>query len=85
TPLHLAVYHRQTACVRALLESDKVIDLKDGQGKTALHIAAGGDYWEGVEALMEGGACLDIQDGQGRLVLDYARQKNAQTAITMIS
>jgi ankyrin repeat protein len=60
------------AAIQFSVEQGVDINAVDGNGQTALHIAAGQSSERIVAALVERGAKLDIKDQQGRTPLDVA-------------
>ena len=60
TPIHAAVEKRDLTCLVTLLSASRQIDLRDNNGKTALHHAVG--WPEGLNYLLERNANTDAQD-----------------------
>ncbi len=60
------------ALARVLLESDIDINRLDGEGNTALLLAARGGYPEIVQSLLKKGADPTVRNKQGKLALDLA-------------
>ena len=61
------------AAIQFGIEHGVDINAVDGNGQTALHIAAGQSSARIVSALVERGAKLDVKNSQGRTPLDLAR------------
>ena len=61
------------AAIQFSLEQGVDINAVDGNGQTALHVAAGQSSARIVAALVERGARMDVKDKQGRTPLDVAR------------
>jgi ankyrin repeat protein len=61
------------AAIRFSVEQGVDINAVDGNGQTALHVAAGQSSERIVSALVEGGARVTIKDKQGRTPIDVAR------------
>jgi len=78
TPIHVAARYGWTEAVEALMENQnvKIINLKNSQGKTALHFACteGHDYT--AEALLKLGAVIE-RDQSERTPLHFAASKGA--------
>jgi ankyrin repeat protein len=58
--------------VELLLKHGATVDVPDGNGNTALHIAASYDNPAAVEALVAAGASVDVKDAQGRTPAEVA-------------
>eukprot|EP01091_Cochliopodium_minus_P014082 TRINITY_DN470_c0_g2_i1.p1 TRINITY_DN470_c0_g2~~TRINITY_DN470_c0_g2_i1.p1 ORF type:complete len:1824 (-),score=771.42 TRINITY_DN470_c0_g2_i1:113-5584(-) len=83
TALHWAVYNNNPKVVSILLQLDngKMLDIKDNQGITALHIAAAHhEFTESLKILLEAGADLEIKDNvSGYTALHIACSNNKNT------
>ena len=55
--------------------------MKDAEGSTALHYAAGSGALENVSLLLEAGAEIDARDGQGMTALMYAARYNQDASV----
>lgn len=78
TALYYAVYYRHTDIVRVLLDAKANVMLRDKDGRTALHHAAGKvGYAEGVKMLLGAGANINARDHTwGWTTLHYAAYYN---------
>ncbi len=73
TPLMRAVEHRRLRVVRRLLKSTAIdVSVRNQQGASAAHWAAGKGSKELVGLLAAAGADLSLLDRKGRSVADYA-------------
>jgi len=83
-PLHVAVKLGKPKSLKALLESvdltrdQAAVDVPDHThgDRTALMLAAAGNWMEGCEMLLKSGASLTVKDEKGRTAADYAKLKN---------
>ena len=81
TLLHHDANHGHGKRVRLLLDLGADPDLKDGEGRTALHlVCARGMGTETIRALVEAGADPDARDHEGRTPLDCAASARGGTA-----
>lgn len=73
-------YDKQPISVASLILNNKVklanVNLRDYDGRTALHYAAESDYAKLVKLLVNHGANLNLRDADGKTALDYAKQYN---------
>lgn len=60
TPLFWAANYGHTKCVRILIEEGCILNLKDENGKTALHYAAWEGHTECTQLLIDAGCCVDM-------------------------
>ena len=77
TPLHMAIDRESPACTRKLLERGASVTVREGSGKTALHIAAGAKEDSLVEILLQYNANVHESDRYYRTPLFYAQQSPA--------
>ncbi len=61
-PLMYAAMRGHTDCVEYLLQNGAQLDLKDRDGKTALHLAADGGHLEVIKKLVEKGQDVNRKD-----------------------
>lgn len=81
TMMHHDANHGHGMRIRVLLDHGAEPDVKDADGRTALHIlAARGVGKDAIRALIEAGADMDARDRKGRMPLDLARAAKRQTA-----
>jgi ankyrin repeat protein len=71
-PLMHAALHGDSGLVRILLDRGAEIDPQDGDGFTALTIAAEEGHWDVVRLLASRGADIDHRDATGLSALDRA-------------
>jgi ankyrin repeat protein len=72
-PLHFAA-HSYAKLIQLLIEHGADVNVRDGDGKTPLHIAAIIPYVEGMQVLIEHGADVNAVDNAGRTPLSNALQ-----------
>jgi len=72
TPLHLATERKELYILSSLDFSELNVDTADKQGRTALHIAAQGNYLEGAKKLLSEGASTELKDNKGLLPHEHA-------------
>ncbi|KER09213.1 MAG: hypothetical protein HY22_13170 [[Candidatus Thermochlorobacteriaceae] bacterium GBChlB] len=77
TPLHLAVTHKQTDIVKALLANGVDVNAKNREDETPLHLAAMYGYIDEVKALVASGADINASTG-GKTPLDGASNKEVR-------
>lgn len=75
--LHHACSCRKTRIVRVLVREKALVDQKNGDGKTALHIAVFQEVPEIVEFLLQSDASVDALDDNQETPLDMAISANA--------
>jgi ankyrin repeat protein len=77
-PLNVAASLGETERVKELLVKDTDVDIKDGDGMTALHYAVDKGHKEVAELLIAAGADLNTQDNYGKAPLHYAAAQFAE-------
>lgn len=85
SPLHIAVLKKQNDICTMLLESHANINAKDGEGRTALHIAAAiksADQKNIIKTLLSYGADINELDNKNKLPIYYV---NNQTCVCSIA
>ncbi len=81
TLLHHDANHGHGRRVRLLLEHGADPDIRDAEGRTALHlVSARGVSGEAIRALVEAGADLNARDHEGRTPLDHAEPARSRAA-----
>lgn len=75
--IHVAAAYKSDA-LKALLDAGAQVDLVDGQGRTALHVAAMADWPQGVEMLVQAKASLGAKDRQGHTPAALARERGCK-------
>lgn len=71
----------QTKIIQKFSPSAEVLDLKNTEGKTMLHIAASAGSAAFIDAAIELGADPTIKDNDGNTPLDIAREKDRDDGI----
>ena len=80
TLLHRAVIANDIHALKRLLGTQTVaIDVRDGNGRTALHHAARHAHRQAVEMLLAHGADVKAQDGEGKIPFMYAANNALET------
>lgn len=78
TPLHMAIKNRFIEPLKAMLtyrNPSEIIDVRDSQGKTLLHLAVMTEWMDGVSLLLEHGADVKTSSNQKENVLHLAAEK----------
>ena len=84
TPLHMAaLVNRTPAVFQALVREGADLEMRDGFGRTALHVAAERNA-AAFEALLELGADPEAVDDQGMTPMDYARENGALQGLEVV-
>ena len=81
TPLILAAAEGFDAVVKCLVERDCDCDVANKFGKTALHLLAMKNHWQGIVAIAEAGGDVDIADAESAVPLWYAVNHNRPEAV----
>jgi ankyrin repeat protein len=86
TPLHEAVQCKRLSRAHLLLAQhpEKIINIKDQLGRTALHLAAQHNLVDMPKLLQEEGADLDAQDNEGFTPLHLAVQQGLLGTVTRL-
>ncbi|KAG6544872.1 hypothetical protein Mapa_013562 [Marchantia paleacea] len=71
-PIHVCAREGDVAGLNQQLESGTAVDLKDSDGRTALHWAADRGHLHAVELLLAKGAQIHSKDLEGQTALHYA-------------
>ena len=74
TALHLASGKGHVEVIRALLDNDADVDVRNGYGSTPLHMASTGGHVEAVRLLLERGVNAGLWDDQGFQAIALAFQ-----------
>lgn len=83
-PLHLAAHKGHVGVVKALLENNASLAVKDDRGRTPLHIAACCGREAIVSLLLESGANIDPEDNFGRTPLYLAAENNQDAMMVLL-
>ena len=59
--------------------------MKDGNGRTALHIASGKGRLRACKMLVKNGARIDIMDNDGQTAMDHANAANQKSVIKWLN
>ncbi len=71
-PLHYAAHNANV--IQLLVDHGANVNIKDGKGRTPLHIAAVMAYMEGIQALIKNGADVNAVDDEGNTPLMLAQR-----------
>ena len=77
-PIHLAAAEGQVAVLKTLISHGADVRAKDGDGNTALHVAAARTQPGAFAVLLEAGLAIDIPNDHGRVPYDLF-QKEGRT------
>ncbi len=80
TPLHYAVYGKDTRLIRFLIDKGASLEAVNASVKTPLHIAAINDQSEAAAVLLERGAKVEARDDYGRTALILCARERGQAA-----
>lgn len=83
-PLHLAAHKGHMGVVKALLEKNASLAVKDDRGRTPLHIAACCGREAIVGLFLESGAYIDPEDNFGRTPLYLAAENNQDAMMVLL-
>ncbi|XP_035673820.1 ankyrin repeat domain-containing protein 16-like isoform X2 [Branchiostoma floridae] len=84
TALHFAAKEGQTDAVKLLVRFGSNVNIKDDKGRTALHMASGGQHAECVRVLLTSGA-VDGTDRSGNTAEQLARKKTVKDIFRQIN
>ncbi|KAF8534234.1 ankyrin repeat-containing domain protein [Trichophaea hybrida] len=85
TPLLSAMMNGPDATAWLLVDSSAHKDIKDGQGRTALHIAASNGHISGVQLLIKTlSADIKARDYNGAKALHHATSKGHNSTVTLL-
>jgi palmitoyltransferase len=85
TPLHWAAYSGSYQAINFLITWGSKLNMRDRDtGFTALHLAAMQGNKRIVRRLLIKGIDRTIKDFSGKTALDYAKESNFRTIVTMI-
>jgi palmitoyltransferase len=85
TPLHWAAYSGSYQAINFLITWGSKLNMRDRDtGVTALHLAAMQGNTRIVRRLLIKGIDRTIKDFSGKTALDYAKESNFRTIVTMI-
>eukprot|EP00931_Biecheleriopsis_adriatica_P123359 TRINITY_DN98395_c0_g1_i1.p1 TRINITY_DN98395_c0_g1~~TRINITY_DN98395_c0_g1_i1.p1 ORF type:complete len:316 (-),score=86.29 TRINITY_DN98395_c0_g1_i1:50-970(-) len=82
--MHLAAFNGNYEAVVYLTDHEytrDLVDMKDGRGCTALHLAAARGYQRSVSRLMDVGADPKLKNNNGKTALDLADDKDVDVAM----
>jgi CDP-diacylglycerol--serine O-phosphatidyltransferase len=82
--LMVAVEESNLPAVELLLARGASPDLRDGQGLTALALAAGMGFQEAVEVLLAAGADPNVRDAGGATALDLAEEHGSHDIVAAL-
>lgn len=85
TPLILAAYHSRLDLIQFLVANGADVNARTNKGTTALISAAGAGNMEIVRLLIADGADLQIKDAEGKRALDYAREKQRDAVVAVLT
>ncbi|XP_077977693.1 ankyrin repeat domain-containing protein 16-like [Glandiceps talaboti] len=84
TPLHLAAKEGQNSAIQGLLSYGANVNLTDFKGRTALHMAAGGQHTDCVSVLLQSGS-HNCTDDSGTKPSDLANKPEIIELFTQIA
>ncbi len=85
TPLMAASFWGKTGAVELLIDKGAELDLREEDGRTALHWAVRRGHPEVVKILLAHGARTDITDREGKTALDLAREQENTEIVRLLT
>ncbi len=76
TPIHYAVERDKPECIKALIATRAMVNIKNDYGDTPLHLAAQFGKFNSLKTLLECGADPNIPGQDSKIVLEYAIRGN---------